>query len=264
MSLIEKAVIQQRLAEKTSKVGQRDHAHSLLETTSTLDLSNVVQVQIDPKHAFENRIVATRKDDSGASAYKMLRTRAAKRARTNGWKTIAVTAMRAGEGKSVTSINLALSLAAQPDQKVFLVDLDFHNHSVVKYTGLSGHAHLMDFVRGDRGLAEALVQVEDNGLYCLLNDEDIGDSSELLMSPAMVDLAKVFGSMDGIVIYDLPPLLEADDFLAFSDRVDCALVVVSEGQTTRRDLLTAADRLDGSNLLGVVLNRSRGDVPKYY
>jgi len=194
----------------------------------------------------------------------MLRTRAAQRAKANGWTSIAVTAMRAGEGKSVTSINLALSLAAQPDQNVFLVDLDFHNHSVVKYLGLSGHAHLMDFVRGGRGLAEALVQVEGNGLYCLLNEEHIGDSSELLMSPEMTDLAKVFGSMGGIVIYDLPPLLEADDFLAFSDRVDCALLVVSEGQTTRHDMRTAAERLKGRDLLGIVLNKSRGDVPKYY
>jgi Mrp family chromosome partitioning ATPase len=180
------------------------------------DLSQVQSVRIDPTHAFENRLIAYHQDQSVVAAYKMMRTRVSQRLRSNNWSSIAVTAPRTGEGKSLTAINLALSLASQPKQSVFLVDLDLRRHAVASYLGLEQHSHLLSFLRRQERLDQALVLLEDPPLYMLLNDTSVETSSEMLSSDDAIEMVQQLKELGGIVIYDLPPLFAADDFLAFS------------------------------------------------
>ena len=62
-----------------------------------------------------------------------------------------------------------------------------------------------------------------------------------------------------IVIFDLPPLLETDDFLAFSPLADAVMLVVAEGETKQTDLHRSAEMISNLDILGIVLNKSRGD-----
>ncbi len=82
----------------------------------------------------------------------------------------------------------------------------------------------------------------------------------------MAELVAELRSRGGsrIVIFDLPPLLHADDFLAFSAHVDGLLLVACEGKTKRQDLQEAFDLLDGVNVLGTVLNKSVSQGENYY
>ena len=66
------------------------------------------------------------------------------------------------------------------------------------------------------------------------------------------------------VLYDLPPLLESDDFLAFLPRVDAALLVVAEGTTPRKSLAEAKELIDSVKLIGIVLNKSHAKLATYY
>ena len=67
-----------------------------------------------------------------------------------------------------------------------------------------------------------------------------------------------------IVIYDLPPVLSADDMLAFSPYVDAVLFVVSERMTPRSVVISARELLEDCNILGTVLNRSDEKTSSYY
>jgi Mrp family chromosome partitioning ATPase len=67
-----------------------------------------------------------------------------------------------------------------------------------------------------------------------------------------------------LLVFDLPPLLEADDMLAFSPHVDALLLVVSQGQTVRDRLVRAKELLEDATLLGVVLNKSDEAAASYY
>ena len=67
-----------------------------------------------------------------------------------------------------------------------------------------------------------------------------------------------------IVIFDLPPLLSTADTLAFAPYVDCVLLVVEDGRTTKEELLAATELLANANLLGTVLNRSHEQQPVYF
>ena len=64
-------------------------------------------------------------------------------------------------------------------------------------------------------------------------------------------------------MFDLPPLLSADDALAFAPYVDAALLVIEEGRTTRDAVLKAMDYLRATNVLGTVLNKSEERIAEY-
>ena len=67
------------------------------------------------------------------------------------------------------------------------------------------------------------------------------------------------------MIYDVAPLLVADDYLAFMNHVDACLMVVEEGATKVADIERAMDLLKDSNVMGTVLNKSsQRDLPTYY
>ena len=95
----------------------------------------------------------------------------------------------------------------------------------------------------------------------------MNNTSELLTSPRMSELVQSLEaeSPRRIIIFDMPPVLAADDVLAFAPQVDGLLMVVGEGTTTRDALHSAKEVLAEMNLLGVVLNRSaeRNDSAYY-
>ena len=80
-------------------------------------------------------------------AYRMLRTQVLQRARTHGLTTLGVVSAVNGEGKTLTAVNLALSLAAEPNQTVLLLDLDLRRPAVARTLGLAVERGL------ERGLA---------------------------------------------------------------------------------------------------------------
>jgi protein-tyrosine kinase len=67
-----------------------------------------------------------------------------------------------------------------------------------------------------------------------------------------------------IIVFDLPPLLSADDALAFSPYVDTTLLVIEDGKTTKDELLRAVEMLQGVHLLGTVLNKAAETQQTYY
>ena len=86
---------------------------------------------------YRNHIITPRIEPVVQTAYKMLRTRILQRMRANMWQTIAVTSATQGDGKSISSVNLAISLAGDVNHNVCLVDLDLRHSSIASYLGLT-------------------------------------------------------------------------------------------------------------------------------
>jgi Mrp family chromosome partitioning ATPase len=93
--------------------------------------------------------------------------------------------------------------------------------------------------------------------------EPIANTSELLRSPMMADLVREVRDRysDRIVLFDVPPILSGADTLALSAYMDATILLVEEGRTARDDIERSLDLLRNSNLLGIVLNKSR-ELPK--
>ncbi|MGH6610908.1 MAG: CpsD/CapB family tyrosine-protein kinase [Burkholderiaceae bacterium] len=215
-------------------------------------------VALDPKVLEENRVLPQITDQSALRAYKILRTRLLRRLEANQWRSFAVTGVTAGEGKTLTAINLAMALAQDVNTWVFLVDLDLQRPRVGSYLGLRPGKGLSDYLLGNATIEEVTYTPGIERLAVIPNFEAITHSSELLSSPRMLELMQTLEteSPRRILIVDMPPVLAADDVLAFAPQIDGLLLVVGEGTTARDSLVKAKEVLGEMNLLGVVLNRS--------
>ena len=216
----------------------------------------------------ESRVILSEnQDESVRSAYKMLRTRTLQRMRQNDWHVIGVTSPLQGDGKSLTSVNLALSLAREVTLSVILLELDLRRPTICKQFGVDPTKGLSDYLDGTAKLNEVLFRPEGTERIAILpNTEVYENSSETLSSPRVATLIdELRGSDPGrVIICDLPPYLATDDVLAFAPLTDAFLVVVSEGRTSRDVLEKGLDILQELPLLGVVLNRSEEATTGYY
>ena len=216
----------------------------------------------------ESRVlIGPNRDDRVLSAYKMLRTRALKRVRQNDWHVLGITSPVQGDGKSLTSINLALSLAREQSISVILLELDLRRPSICKQMGIDPQYGVADVLDGSCELEDALFRpAGTERLAVLPNTEVFENSSETLSSLQMIDLIETLKSKSPgtIIVCDLPPYLVTDDVLAFAPMVDAFLVVMSEGKTSRDVVAKGAEILEELPLLGIVLNMSDEATASYY
>jgi len=222
---------------------------------------------VDPEALERNRVLLRVHDVGISRAYKILRTRILHRLAANNWYTLAITGTAAGEGKTLTAINLALALAQDPNTSVFLVDLDLQRPQLGAYLGMSYEHGLSDYLTGQAEFEQIIYDIGVKRLAVVPNATSVENSSELLCSPKMGEFVNVLETQvpRRIILFDMPPLMVTDDVLAFAPRVNSFLLVVSQGQTARRTLANAKEVLSELNLMGVVLNRSteRNDSPYY-
>ena len=214
----------------------------------------------------DNRIIAGSESDVANTAYKMLRTQVLQRMMAKGWNALAVTSPGPGDGKTLTAINLAISLAREVQHTVLLVDFDMRKPSIHEYFNFTPAKGITDFLLRETPVSEILVNPGIERLVLLPGRESVPNSSELLASPRMVKLVDELKSRypSRFVLFDLPPLLSADDALAFSPYVDTVLMVINEGKTTKEELLHAMGMVGNTQVLGTVLNRSADRISTYY
>jgi protein-tyrosine kinase len=206
----------------------------------------------------QHRILTGRDSSRFSDAYKVLRTQVIHRLRENKWNMLGVTSPKDGEGKTLTSINLAIALAAEPTLTVLLVDADLRAPHLHEELGLESGDGLTEFLLDGRSIENTLVYPGLGRLIVLPGGRGTDQSAELLTSPRMSALGKELKHRyaSRIVIFDLPPVLGQADALAFTPQLDALLLVVEEGKTTEPELQHAMQILKGSvPILGTVLNK---------
>lgn len=215
-------------------------------------------VELDPGHLERHRIVEALDGKSG-EGYKLLRTQVLQRMRVNDWRTLAITSPNESAGKTVTAINLAMSLAREVNQTVLLVDLDLRQPKVREYLSAEQMKGIGDYLMDDVPLNELLFNPKGiERMVVLPGSIQFQHSSEMLSAPKVVALAEELKSRypSRIVLFDMPPVLVCDDALAFSPHFDAALLVVEENVTSKQEIARSLELLRGTNLVGTVLNKS--------
>jgi protein-tyrosine kinase len=199
--------------------------------------------------------------------YKMLRTQVLRRLAMINANTLAVLSASNGEGKTLTAINLAIAIAADFGHTALLVDLDLRNPSIHCRLGIEPEVGIEDCLRRRRPVYEAMVKIAGyERLTVLPARGPVDQSSELISGQRMADLMLELRTryFNRVLIFDLPPVLLADDALAFSNNVEAGLFVVAEGKTERRGLTRSLRLLDKLPIIGTVLNQSQESVRAYY
>jgi protein-tyrosine kinase len=242
-----------------------------IKPSSATSLSSIVYSRTkvfapSSTHLESNRILNPDTAESATAAYRMLRTQVLQRMDAKGWRSLAIFSPGADDGKTTTAINLAISLANDRSHTVLLVDFDLKHPVLASRLGLEVECGVDDALLGLASLDECLYHPDGfDRLVILPARSSMVNSSEILAGPAGRELvAELRGRYpERVVVFDLPPVLAADDALSFAPLVECGLVVAAEGRTRRNDLVRAIELLAKTPLVGTVLNRA-ADAPTGY
>lgn len=241
-------------SEKTQPMVSRD-------TAKVQDSWTYRETRVEPvsqETLRQNRVIAGDKSDARSNPFHMLRTQVLQKMRDNGWRTLAISAPTPKAGKSLVSVNLAISIAMDVNQTVLLVDMDLRRPSIHKYFSISPSEGVQDYVNGKHDLPKMLINPGIDRLVLLPGGNSTLHSAELLSTPQIADLVKELRERyeSRIIIFDMPPMLVADDVMVFLPYVDCSLLVVEEGSNTKEEIQKSLFMLENFPLIGTVLNKA--------
>jgi protein-tyrosine kinase len=186
------------------------------------------------------------------------------RKRTN-LQVLAVTSPGVGDGKSVTSINLAGALAQSADARVLLIDMDLRRPAIARYLGLGESRPTLADALGAPGLAlkDAVVQVPSFNLAVLRAPVSAAAPYELLRSPRLDTLLAEARQEYDYVVIDTPPFVPVPDCRVIAKSVDGFVVVVASNRTQRGLLAETLKAMDPDKAVGFVFN-AHPVIPTHY
>jgi capsular exopolysaccharide synthesis family protein len=201
-----------------------------------------------------------------AEQYQGLRLTIERLARARDVKVIAISSPIAGDGKTVTAINLAAALARGSDERVLLIDADLRRPSIARLLGMTDvEAGLADaLTRAEISLADVVRTIDPPNLTVVPAGAARGGVSNILRSPRLEQLLQDVRRQYTCVVVDTPPLLPVFDSAVLAKLVDGVLMVVAANQTPRKLLGEALNMLEPSKVLGIVFNRDERPLFGYY
>ncbi|GGE20805.1 Chromosome partitioning ATPase, Mrp family, contains Fe-S cluster [Gemmobacter megaterium] len=220
--------------------------------------SDLPILRLDAAQALTNHLIISHREDPVGLLYDHLRTRLLQAMQERGWTRVAVAAPTRGCGASTVAANLALALARRPSGRTVLIDLDLRQPALAAMFGHPDPGPLREILTGEQPIEAHFCRI-GRTLALGLNGRPEQDSSELLQEPETADAleAAMEDLSPDVTIYDLPPVLESDDVLAFLPEVD-GILLVADGTRTTADQMRDCERLlkDRTHIIGVVLNRA--------
>ena len=191
-----------------------------------------------------------------AEHYRTLRARINHREETATLRTLMITSPGAGEGKSITAANLAITMAQEPQRRVVIVDADLRGSSMHALFGLPGEPGLAEVLSGEAALEDVVLHMPDYRLSVVPAGRTPRFPTELLGSAAMRRIVDTLRARFDRVLFDLPAVMPLADAGTLAPLADGILMVVRAGATLRPALDEALAVFDEEKVIGVVLNET--------
>jgi protein-tyrosine kinase len=164
-----------------------------------------------------------------------------------------------GEGKTFTSINLALSLALEKDIEVLLVDADVRKPHVSRIFGVERERGLIDLLLdNDLRPNQVMLRTDVEGLCIMPAGRSMETATELLASDRMADVIAQLAAPDGrrIVLLDSPPLLLSTESIALAASAGQVVLVVRAEVTLQQTVKDAINAIGTDKPLSLILNQT--------
>jgi capsular exopolysaccharide synthesis family protein len=189
-------------------------------------------------------------------AYRSIRTNLNFMSPDKPLKTLIVTSSAAAEGKSLTLVNLALSIA-QNGKKVIIIDADLRKPMQHKFFEMTNFNGLSSILTGEIGFEEALRETSVEGVSLISTGVIPPNPAELLASRKMEEILKRAQEKADMVLIDTPPVIAVTDASILASKVDGVILVVASHQTHDQILVKSREILERAqaNIVGVVLNK---------
>lgn len=240
-------------------------SHEEIEALGLTPLGSIPKASRELKRTELALIGHDRPEHAISDGYQKVRTALQFTVLDSGIRSIVVSSPLQGDGKTTTSVNLALAFASV-DRQVVLVDADLRRPRIHSVFATALRPGLTDALVGNIPLNEVAVRfhASPDNLAALPAGTQPPNPSTFLSSPGFAALAKDLRASSDLVIYDAPPILPVSDALSVSQHADGVVLVASSGITKAEDLSASAAAIvrAGSKVLGVVLVGA-GDNDRY-
>lgn len=261
MSKIEDALEKANKLRKSGKAGKPEQAEDVEKPEKADSTDNTVKTDAD-KGAVSvdavdgNLVTITQPYSPVAEEYRRLKSMILRATKKDFLNTVMITSAIDGEGKSVTAINLAVTLAQEIDHTILLIDSDLRKPVVHEYLGIDYKYGLSDYLTSDIDISEVMIKTGIGKLVLIPAGKRVDNPLELLSSEKMKNLIKEVKQRykDRYVIIDTPPILSFAEPIAIGANVDGIVFVVKEGHAQKRMIEDALNLIRGLNLLGIVFN----------
>lgn len=259
-----KQALEQAYAERENQPVGRSNTRSLSampRSSSQMDsmanlLGNAKQQFVDIERFEENRILAGGATNKHQESYRLLRTQVHRLLKDQELTTVGITSPGKGEGKSLTSLNLAISLARNPDMTVVLLDGNIEAPQLNELLNFQVACGFIDFLQGNVELENVILKLNLQNLWLIPGRETTMEMNTQVSLNQFEELRDKLPVNNVIVIVDLPPVLENDSTLALASRLDGIILVVEEGVSVQKEVSLSIELLKQSNLIGSVLNKA--------
>ena len=216
------------------------------------------RVLVDEAVLEEHRLIA-HKDDQYGNAFRVLRSQIIAKMQKDNLRSIAIVGAVPEVGKTMVSTNLALSFSRDKRHTALLMDLDLRRPRVADYFGFEVKKGMAEVLLGSTDFASILKSPFDRLVVAPGTPND--NVGELLSLPTLPQLIEEVRTRydDRITVIDLPPLLGIADALEVLPLVDCVLMVLEGGKTTKAEITEMKRLLAGTTIIGAVVNKSQDD-----
>ena len=216
-------------------------------------------IEIDQKEFRKNKIVSLFHQSETADQIRILRTQVLERLNVTGGNSILISSANPREGKTITAINLAISIAHEINRTTLLVDADLRKPFVQHYLGFEAEQGLAQYLTGEAEIPDLLINPGMEKLTVLPGGWPLSNSTELLGAPRMQSLVQELKGRyrDRYIIYDTTSLLTQADPIVFSRHVDGIVLVVEAERTTNKDLQRVMELLKDKPVIGTLFNKAR-------
>jgi polysaccharide biosynthesis transport protein len=187
-------------------------------------------------------------------SYRALRTRLMRMQENQGMRSVILSSAVAREGKTLTSMNLALSCSRLNNYRVLVIDSDLRTRGLSRLIGNPAGPGLSEILAGEAEYQDAIMATDSANLFVLGAGAHSGQAPELYSGTQWKDLMSWCVENFRLVIVDSPPILPVADFEQIVGACDGVLIVVRAYQTQRDLLKKIAGRVDQKKLIGVILN----------
>ena len=183
---------------------------------------------------------------------------------TRGCKVVAVTSSISGEGKTVSTVNLAVNLASTGRKKVLLIDLDLRKSDLAKGLRFPSIPGLAELLAGTACLNEVLRHVVEQGVDVIPSGMRVSAPWEMISGEKFRILLKELRGQYDILLLDTPPMAPVSDTLVLRDLVDGVVLVYRLGYTPHTLFRQALEDVGEKKLIGVLLNGVEQQSERYY
>ena len=224
--------------------------------------------RVDEPAAHNNRVdgrvvTLTAPASTAAEQYRTLYYRLERLRELRPMKVVALTSAMPGEGKTVTTVNLALTAArANPERRILLLDADLRRSNVGQVLGIKAKPGLSELLSGECELAQVVRRFQSTRLAVIPAGGMPEEPTQLLAGTKMKELLKAVRANFDEVYLDLPPTLPFADATILACQSDATMMVIRANVTSGRQVEQALEQLTGASVIGCVLNAA--DVSTTY